>query len=118
MKRVVLESPFAGNIEKNIAYGKKCILDCLRRGEAPIASHLLFTQDGILDDDKPEERKLGIGAGHAWTRVADEVVVYTDLGISNGMREGIDRANKAGVSVIFRTLETSTVETLNEKFGL
>lgn len=105
MKRVVLESPFAGDIESNIAYAKKCIADCLHRGEAPIASHLLFTQPGILDDSKPEERKLGIAAGHAWTGVAHSVVVYTDRGISSGMDRGIKAAIEAGTPVEYRTIE-------------
>lgn len=104
MRLVVLESPFAGDIEANIEYAKRAIADCLHRGEAPIASHLLFTQPGILDDNKPEERKLGIGAGHAWIKQADAVVVYTDRGISNGMKAGIARAEEEGKLIEFRTL--------------
>lgn len=104
MNRVVLESPFAGDIEKHRAYAKACVKDCLSRGEAPIASHLLFTQPGILDDDKPEERKLGVAAGHAWTCKADKVVVYEDYGISTGMQKGISRAIQAGIQVEYRVL--------------
>lgn len=105
MRLVVLESPFAGEIEENIAYAKRCVKDCLKRGEAPIASHLLFTQPGILDDNNPEERKLGIGAGHAWTPKADAVVVYTDRGLSRGMAAGVEAAQKAGIPVEYRSLE-------------
>lgn len=36
MIRVVLESPFSGDVEENIKYAKECIRDCLKRGEAPI----------------------------------------------------------------------------------
>lgn len=104
LRRVVLESPFAGDIAENVAYAKRCVHDCLLRGEAPIASHLLFTQPGILDDNKPEERKLGIAAGHAWTGVADAVVVYADRGISKGMEAGLEAARAAGVAVEVRTL--------------
>ena len=104
MKRlVVLESPYAGNIEANVEYARKCVLDSLKRGEAPIASHLLYTQPGILNDDKPLERQLGINAGLEWTRVADASVVYTDLGISDGMKFGIITAVGAGISVEYRT---------------
>ena len=63
MIRVILESPYAGDIEKNIEYARKCVRDSLLRGEAPIASHLLYTQEGILYDDIPEERKHGIIPG-------------------------------------------------------
>lgn len=104
MIRVVLESPFAGDITKNIEYARKCMADCLKRGEAPFASHLLYTQDGILDDDIPHERQLGIEAGFVWGELAEKVVVYQDLGISDGMQLGIDKATARGVPVEFRSL--------------
>lgn len=44
---VVVESPYAGDVERNVAYAKRCVLDCLKRGEAPYASHLFFTQSGV-----------------------------------------------------------------------
>lgn len=89
MKLVVLESPYAGDIERNVTYARRCLHDCLIRGESPIASHLLFTQPGVLDDNKSEERALGIKAGLAWVPRADYSVYYTDLGWSNGMRSAL-----------------------------
>lgn len=85
MRRVIVESPYAGDVGLNIAYARACLLDCLRRGEAPIASHLLYTQPGVLDDNIPAERALGIDAGLAWRAVADAAVFYIDLGWSRGM---------------------------------
>jgi len=105
MRLVVLESPFAGDVEGNVAYAKRCIWDCINRGEAPIASHLLFTQPGILRDEVPEDRKLGIEAGHVWIKKADALVVYTDRGISKGMEAGIARAELEGTPIEYRTLE-------------
>lgn len=104
-RRVILESPFAGHRERNLAYARRCLLDSLRRGEAPIASHLLYTQEGVLDDDRPDERHLGIEAGLAWGAVADATVVYTDLGISAGMRLGMERAAAEGRPVEVRMLD-------------
>lgn len=106
MKRVILESPYAGNVARNLAYARECIKDCLFRGEAPIASHLLYTQPGILDDKNAEERKLGIKAGHAWMDRADAVVVYIDRGISVGMEMGITEAQALKIPVEYRRLET------------
>lgn len=105
MKRVVIESPYAGDVEANVAYAKRCVLDCLKRGEAPYASHLFFTQPGLLDDKSAEERALGIAAGLAWGESADIVAVYVDLGITSGMRQGIQRALERGTEVYVRTLE-------------
>ena len=59
MIRVILESPYAGDIERNVAYARMAVRDSLAKGEAPIASHLLYTQEGILKDEVPEERQWG-----------------------------------------------------------
>ena len=50
MKKVIIESPFAGDTETNIKYARECLRDSIFRGEAPLASHVLYTQDGVLDD--------------------------------------------------------------------
>lgn len=108
LRLVVLESPYGadtdGQIRANIDYARMCVRDCLRRGESPIASHLLLTQPNILDDRVPEDRRLGMEAGWAWIAVADMVVVYTDYGISGGMHAGIDQAQTLGVPVEYRAL--------------
>lgn len=107
MMRVILESPFAGDIETNIAYARCATKDSIHRGEAPMVSHLLFTQPGILKDGVPAERSLGIEAGLAWGVVAEKTVVYADLGISSGMKMGIERAEREGRSVEIRYLGES-----------
>ncbi len=104
MRLVVLETPYAGDKEENVKYARKCMRDCLMREEAPFASHLLYTQDGVLDDDINSERGLGIDAGFHWGDKADATVVYTDRGISNGMKLGIERAEKAGRTIEYRKL--------------
>lgn len=109
MRLVILESPFRGKTpeatEGNKLFARHCMLDALGRGESPLASHLLWP--GILDDAKPDERAAGIAAGLAWGRVADATVVYTDLGISEGMRQGIERALAEGRPVEYRRLAAS-----------
>lgn len=83
MIRVYLLSPLAGDIERNLAYAREALLDSLRRGEAPYAPHLLYTQ--VLDDRIPGDRELGITAGAAFLGVVDRGVAYLDLGLSPGM---------------------------------
>lgn len=105
MRLVVIESPFAGDVERNLAYLRAAMHDCLvNRQEAPYASHGLYTQPGVLRDDIPVEREYGINAGFYWRRVAEATVVYTDLGITKGMQYGIDDAERRGVPVEYRTL--------------
>lgn len=92
MRLVIIESPYAGDVEANVEYARKALRDSLLRGEAPIASHLLYTQPNVLDDNVTHERNLGINAGLAWGEKADATVVYADLGVSNGMLLGMRRA--------------------------
>jgi hypothetical protein len=97
-----LESPWAGNIERNKIYAFNAMRDSLGRGEAPFASHLLYTL--MLNDDVPVERRIGIAAGLSWGVVAEATVVYTDYGITAGMQQGIDRAHAEGRPVEERRL--------------
>ncbi len=116
MRLVILESPYAGNVKRNEAYARLCMRDCLRRGEAPFASHLLYTQPRVLDDTVPEERALGINAGLEWGRAAEKSVVYTDLGISSGMKYGVERAKKDNRPVEYRTLPKQVIKALLQEY--
>ncbi|CAB4127449.1 hypothetical protein UFOVP75_202 [uncultured Caudovirales phage] len=102
MKLVILESPYAGDVEFNVRYARACMADSLARGEAPMVSHLLYTQ--CLDDSIPAERKAGIEAGLAWRTAAECSVVYTDLGVSDGMQHGIDTMLAQGKPVEYRSI--------------
>lgn len=108
MRLVILESPYRGKdkyeTERNKAYARRAMADCFARGEAPFASHLLYTQPGVLRDDDKAERALGIAAGLYWGLKADCTVVYADLGISAGMSEGIRAAEHAGRPTEFRRI--------------
>ena len=100
--RVIVETPFSGDRRANLDYLRRCMRDCLERGEAPYASHLLYTQ--MLEDDDPEHREMGIEAGLTWGEQAQLTVVYTDRGISGGMKLGIARAEEQGRAIEYRTL--------------
>jgi len=108
MRAVIVESPFAGNFIQrwlNRRYARACLRDCLNRGEAPFASHLLYTQPGVLRDSDPIERTHGIAAGLSWGERADATVVYQDRGISAGMRAGIAAAEQRQRPVEYRSLQ-------------
>lgn len=120
MRLVIVESPYAGDVAEHVQYARDCLADCLRRGEAPYASHLLYTQPGVLDDDDPAERALGIEAGLAWGRCAAASVVYVDHGVSEGMRQGVARALAEGRPVEVRSLygDARAVEAARLALGL
>jgi hypothetical protein len=106
MPLVLIESPYAGDVDMNIQFARACMRDSLGRGEAPFAMHLLYTQEGILDDDIPEERNWGIEAGLAWGKHAYKTAVYTNLGITQGMEIGIQRAKAEGREIEYRELDS------------
>jgi hypothetical protein len=111
--RVIVESPFAGGF-KNVKYSRAAIRDCLDRGESPFASHLLYAQKGVLNDEIPDERRKGIDAAIGWLEVADYIAVYMDYGITTGMVLGIVRAARIGKPVRLRWIETSRPEMVLE----
>jgi hypothetical protein len=103
MRRVLIESPYAGDVPVNVEYALACVWDSLLRGEAPFASHLFYTS--VLDDSIPAQRERGIAAGLHWGAVADVTAVYLDLGISPGMTRGIEAAQAAGRPIEYRRLQ-------------
>lgn len=94
-RRVIIESPYAGDVGNNVGYAQRALFDSLERGEAPIASHLLHTQ--VLDDQDPIQRQAGIEAGLAWMPVAEAVVFYDDYGWSDGMKAAEAEAERLGI---------------------
>lgn len=108
LTKIVLESRFAAEDVKGLLINKRftiaCIRDCFLRGEAAYASHVIYAQSHILDDYVSSERALGIQAGFNWGDCGEKTVVYTDLGISGGMKLGIEHAEKVGRHVEYREL--------------
>lgn len=102
---VVVESPYSGDILLNTEYARRAMHDCICRGEAPYASHLLYTQKGILDDDDPSQRRIGIVAGYAWGEYADAHIFYTDRGWSRGMIEAWERVLRKKLVYELRALD-------------
>jgi len=98
----MIESPYAAatpqGVATNVDYARDAMLHSLRRGEAPFASHLLYTQ--VLDDRLPDDRRLGIQAGYEWMYHADIVAFYVDLGWSPGMLNALKVAR-----LLHRTIE-------------
>ena len=90
MLLTIVESPFAGNtkdeVYRNKLYAQLALHDSLLRGEAPFASHLIYTL--VLDDKIPDERLLGMNAGWYWMRKAEQVAVYTDSQLVIGWLTG------------------------------
>lgn len=104
MKLIVVESAFASNDQytqpENVTFARRVCRYIALQGHAPFASHLLYTQADILDDDVSEEREHGIAAGLAWAEHADEIWVCLRSGelASRGVRAAIEHHTYNGYS--------------------
>ncbi|MDD1770974.1 MAG: hypothetical protein LUO79_07805 [Methanomassiliicoccales archaeon] len=116
MKRVVIESPLAGAFARNQRYAKLAMIDCIRRGEAPFASHVLYPL--LLNDATPEDRRLGMECGFAWAGQADLCAVYVDLGVSSGMVEGMRRAQNSKILIERRNLPPDLMAQLDQELAV
>ena len=86
----------------NIQYARSCMLDSIKRGEAPYVPHLLYTQ--VLEDNDPKAREYGTEAALVYLQLLKYLVVYTDFGISKGMRREIEFAEANGYLIEYRRL--------------
>lgn len=100
MTFVIVESPFAGDTERNIEYAQKACRDCFRRGEFCFASHLFYPQ--FLDDTKIDERNFGIQGGYWFWYRATKIAFYVDHGWSPGMYAALKRAIDDGKRPVAR----------------
>ena len=100
---IVIESPYAGDVERNLPYLQRCIKDSIERGEAPFASHQMYTQ--ALDDKSHQGRLVGIECGYAYLILIRRQIFYTDLGWSPGMITAWDFGAEIGATQVLRALD-------------
>lgn len=58
---IYIISPYAGDIQANVAFAIRCCRMAIQQGYTPIAVHLLYPQ--ILDDQDSAERATGLELG-------------------------------------------------------
>jgi hypothetical protein len=104
---VYICSPYAGNIEMNVANARRYSRFAVQQGYIPIAPHLLFTQ--FLDDKDTTERNLGMFFGNVIMSKCAEVWVFGST-ISTGMSAEIERANRKGYTIRYFDDEIKEVQ--------
>lgn len=102
-QKVFICSPYAGDIERNCEIARALCRKAADRAYAPFAPHLVYPQ--LLNDSDPYERKKGMDFGLEFLEKCDEVWVYAENGISQGMKKEIELASSLGIPVIFVDLE-------------
>ena len=103
---VYICSPFAGDIEKNVAAARAYSRFAVEQGYIPIAPHLLFPQ--FLNDSDQKERELGLFFGNALMSKCAEIWVFGSR-ISSGMEAEIKRAKWKGYHLRYFTEECQEV---------
>lgn len=96
MKRVYICSPLRGNIEENRAHAEQYCRYAANNGYIPYAPHVYFTR--FLDDNKQDERIMGINEGLHWLSACNEIWVFGDE-ISEGMRSEIEYAKSSNMPI-------------------
>lgn len=85
---------FNANLEKARRYCKLVI----EEGHCPIAPHLIFPQ--FLNEEKAEDRALGITLGLTYILCSDELWYWDKP--SEGMQKEIQFAYKNGIEVVYK----------------
>ena len=84
-------SPYAGNVEKNVAAAQEYCKYVVSRDGIPIAPHLFFPQ--FMDDNKPDDRELAAMMSLTLLKKCTEIWVFGDL-ITPGMQREIRKARQ------------------------
>lgn len=96
-KLVYIASPYAGDVEANVAFAKVACRYAMQHGCTPVALHLLYPQ--MLDDAVPAEREAGIQMGLRVLEACDELWLCGER-MSHGMQAELVAAKRLGVPVI------------------
>lgn len=96
-KLVYIASPYAGDVEANVAFAKAACRYAMEQGATPVAVHLLYPQ--LLDDGIPAEREAGLQMGLRVLESCDELWLCGER-ISQGMRAEFSAAKQMGIPVI------------------
>ena len=89
-------SPYAGNIEHNVARARGYCRFAISKNRIPQAPHLLFPQ--FMDDGDSDQRNLAIQMGLVLMHKCAEVWVFGER-ITEGMRIEIDTAKRRRIPI-------------------
>lgn len=85
MKKVYICSPLGGDVEENLRKVRRYTKYALLCGTAPVVPHFYAL---CLNDNNPEERKIGMAAGRSLLWFCDEMWIFGDK-VTEGMRAEI-----------------------------
>lgn len=100
VKKIFVSSPLTGNEKENIERAKSyCRKVLLETGDIPIAPHVYFTQ--FLNFENPIERQLAMDMGLELLSECDQIWVFGENGLSNGMNIEIEFAKRLEIPIVY-----------------
>lgn len=94
---VYIASPYAGDVEGNVAFARAACRYAAAQGCTPVAVHLMYPQ--FLDDRVPKEREAGLKMGQRVLAVCDEIWLCGEW-MSSGMKTEEKEAKKLGIPIM------------------
>ena len=98
--KVYIVSRYAGDVKTNIKNARRYCRFAVAKLKNPLASHLLYPQ--FLNDNKEQEREIGLQYGLALLKLCDEVWCF-GTEISEGMEKEIAAAGRQNKRVRYFT---------------
>lgn len=97
---VYICSPYAGDTERNAEKARGFCRFAVLRNCIPIAPHIIFPQ--FMDDDDPDQRRLGLFFGLVLQGKCREVWVFGN-NITGGMAVEIEKAQQRQLTIRYFT---------------
>lgn len=98
MGLVYIASPYAGDVEANLAFAGQAGRYCAVQGGIPVIPHMMYP--AFLDDRNPAERSLGMEMGLRLMEACDCVWICGDV-ITPGMKQEMEFAKGIGKEMRF-----------------
>lgn len=100
-------SPYAGDVENNVANAKKYSRFTVENNAIPVAPHLLYPQ--FMDDSNEQEREMAMHFNYVLLGKCTEVWVFGGV-VSRGMAREINVAKKRRMKIRWFTWEMKEVQ--------
>lgn len=107
---VYIASPYAGDVEGNVAFAKEACRYAAALGCTPVAVHLMYPQ--FLDDRVPKEREAGLRMGRRVLAACEEIWLCGER-MSAGMKAEEAEAKRLGIPI--RKVPSSDISSLQKQ---
>ncbi len=102
-ERVYICSPYRGIVQRNVARARLYCAFAVAQDCMPIAPHLLYPQ--FMDDNNGSQRETAMVFALDLMKRCEELWIFDENGISEGMRKEIEQATDAKHAIQVRFMQ-------------